>query len=163
MSEELKKEAAILNPADNLKELQQKQAELKKFLENMENSKKAVEKGSAEYHLNRLLYENYLNPYDILELPLEANDTEIKKKFREISLKVHPDKSKHERAADAFSTVEKAYKLLMDPDKRRLYQRIMREARERVEIERARENKKRRKEGKELLPDDTFNIDFQTM
>ncbi len=59
--------------------------------------------------------------------------------------------------------MEKAYKLLMDPDKKRLYQRIMREARERVEIERTRENKKRKKEGKAPLPEDTFNIDVQTM
>ena len=59
--------------------------------------------------------------------------------------------------------VEKAYKLLLDPDKRRLYQRIMREARDRVEIERKRENKKREKEGKQLLPEDTFEIDVQNM
>ncbi|CAI2377685.1 unnamed protein product [Moneuplotes crassus] len=163
MSEELKKEAAIINPADTLKELEAKQAELKKFLANMENTNKPVEKDSQEYHLQRLLNENYVNPYDVLEIALEANEVEIKKRFRDLSRKLHPDKCKHERAADAFSEVEKAYKILMDPDKKRLYQRIMREARERVEIERDRENKKRRKEGKAPLPDDTFNIDVQAM
>ena len=39
----------------------------------------------------------------------------------------------------------------------------MREARDRVEIERKRENKKREKEGKQLLPEDTFEIDVQNM
>ena len=165
MSEEAKKEEDILNPADKLKQLQQKQVELKKFLENMEKTSKlgSVEKGSTEYHLNRLLNENYVNPYDILEIPPEANEVEIKNKHKELSRKIHPDKCSHERAGTAFDTVQKAYKVLMDPDKRRLYQRIMREARERVELERERENKKRRKEGKELLPEDTFNIDVQTM
>lgn len=51
----------------------------------------------------------------------------------------------------------------MNPEKRRIYQRIMREAKERVEMEREKENIKRRKEGKALLPEDTFNIDVQTM
>ena len=76
---------------------------------------------------------------------------------------VHPDKCKHERAPDAFHMVENAYKMLEDPEKRRIYQRIMREAKERVEIEREKENKKRLAEGKEPLPNDTFNIDVQTM
>ena len=49
-----------------------------------------------------------------------------------LSMLVHPDKNKHERAAEAFGVVEKAYKELMDVDKRRTYQRVMREARERV-------------------------------
>ena len=44
--------------------------------------------------------------------------------------------------------VEQAYKTLMDTEKRKVYQRIMREARERVEYERKKENKKREKLGK---------------
>lgn len=163
MSEEAKKDAPLATPQDKLKELEQKQNELSKFLDNLENSNKPKDKNSPEYHLNRLLNENYINPYDILELPAEATDLEIKKKFRELSLMVHPDKCKHPKAADAFSMVERAYKMLVDSEKRRIYQRIMREARERVEIEREKENKKRAKEGKELLPMDTFNIDVQTM
>jgi len=43
--------------------------------------------------------------------------------------------------------VEQAYKTLMDPEKRKVYQRIMREARERVEYERKKENKRREKMG----------------
>lgn len=44
--------------------------------------------------------------------------------------------------------VEQAYKTLMDAEKRKVYQRIMREARERVEYERKKENKRREKLGK---------------
>lgn len=43
--------------------------------------------------------------------------------------------------------VEQANKTLLDPEKRKVYQRIMREARERVEYERKKENKKREKLG----------------
>jgi len=38
-----------------------------------------------------------------------------------LSILVHPDKCKHERASDAFHTLEQAYKDLMDSDKRRMY------------------------------------------
>lgn len=163
MSETHKKDTTLVNPQDRLKELQQKEIEYNKLMDNLTNSHKPKDKESAEYHLNRLLNETYVNPYDILELPPEANDVEIKKQFKVLSLKVHPDKCKHEKAADAFNMVESAYKMLMNPDKRRIYQRIMREAKERVEYEREKENKRRAKEGKELLPMDTFNIDVQTM
>lgn len=163
MSEGGKKDIDLATPQDKLKELQQKEIELNKFLNNLENSHKPKDKNSAEYHLNRLLNETYVNPYDILEVAPEANDVEIKKQFRSLSLKVHPDRCKHEKAATAFNLIDNAYKLLMNPDKRRIYQRIMREAKERVEYEREKENKKRAKEGKELLPMDTFNIDVQTM
>ena len=62
-----------------------------------------------------------MNPYDILELGQEANDAEIKKRFRMLSILVHPDKCKHERAPDAFHVLEQAYKTLIDPEKRRMY------------------------------------------
>jgi DnaJ family protein C protein 8 len=48
----------------------------------------------------------FVNPYDILEVGPEANETEIRKRFRMLSLLVHPDKCKHERAADAFHLLE---------------------------------------------------------
>ena len=63
----------------------------------------------------------FVNPFDILEIGHEASEAEIKKKYRMLSILVHPDKCKHERAADAFHTLEQAYKTLMDADKRRMY------------------------------------------
>jgi hypothetical protein len=72
---------------------------------------------------------------------------------------IHPDKNKHPKAADAFHgehnlvkadlclVVEQAYKTLLDSDKKKLYQRVMREARERVEYERKKSNKKRETQG----------------
>lgn len=47
--------------------------------------------------------------------------------------------------------VETAYKNIMNPDKRKIIQRIIREAKERVESLRKKENKDRTKKGKKIL------------
>ena len=80
-----------------------------------------------------------------------------------LSILVHPDKCRHEKASDAFHLLEQAYKTLMDPEKRRIYQRVMREAKERVEHERKKENSRRLAAGKDALPEETFNSDVQDM
>lgn len=120
-------------------------------------------KFTQDYQLDRLLNQTFVNPYDILEIGAEASDEEIKKKFRMLSILVHPDKCRHEKAADAFHLLEQAYKTLMDPEKRRIYQRVMREAKERVEYERKKENAKRKDMGRDPLPEETFNIEVQNM
>ena len=61
---------------------------------------------------------------------------------------MHPDKAKDPRAPDAFHVAEQAYKTLQDVEKRKIYQRVMREARERVTFDREKENKRRAKAGK---------------
>lgn len=81
----------------------------------------------------RLVEKEYVNPYDVLEVGFEAGDVEIKTRFRLLSKLVHPDKCHHEKAKEAFHVLDKAYKTLMDVDKRRTYQRVMREAKESVE------------------------------
>ena len=80
-----------------------------------------------------------------------------------LSILVHPDKCKHERAPDAFHVLEQAYKTLIDPDKRRMYQRVMREARDRVEVARRKENIRRLAKGMEELPHDTVNLEVSEM
>jgi DnaJ family protein C protein 8 len=49
----------------------------------------------------------------------------------------------------------------MDPEKRRIYQRVMREAKERVEYERKKENARRSAVGLDSLPEETLNIEVQ--
>lgn len=80
-----------------------------------------------------------------------------------LSILVHPDKCKHEKAADAFHTLEQAYKALMDSDKRRMYQRVMREARDRIEVTRRKENIRRVTKGMDELTSDNLNIEIQEM
>ena len=85
-----------------------------------------------------------------------ASDEEIKKQFRNFAILLHPDKCKDPRAKDAWHTVEQAHKTLNEPEKKKVYLRIMKEAKERTEFERAKENKKREKSGQLPLPDSTF-------
>jgi DnaJ family protein C protein 8 len=118
---------------------------------------------TADNQLERLFAQRFSNPYDVLLLSSEASEEEIRKQARSISILIHPDKCKDSRASDAFHMVDTAYKTLMDPEKRKIYQRIMREARERVEHDRKKENKKRVKEGKPELPEDTFEMQYREM
>jgi len=59
--------------------------------------------------------------------------------------------------------LEQAYKTLIDPDKKRMYQRVMREARDRVEVARRKENIRRQAKGMEELPPDTINLEISEM
>ncbi|XP_063810647.1 dnaJ homolog subfamily C member 8 isoform X2 [Pseudophryne corroboree] len=62
-----------------------------------------------------------LNPYEVLQLDPEATDEEIKKRFRQLSILVHPDKNQDdpERAQKAFEAVDKAYKRLLDTEQKK--------------------------------------------
>ena len=135
MSEEVKTDGKSID-AKTEKEFHDFMAELKKL-------SKEDNKFTQDYQMQRLLSTTFVNPYDILEVGAEASEEEIKKKFRMLSILVHPDKCRHEKAADAFHLLEQAYKQLLDSDKRRIFQRVMREAKERVEYERKKENAKR--------------------
>ena len=66
----------------------------------------------------------------------------------QISKLIHPDKCKDNRATECFHILEQTYKILQNREKRAVYQRIMREAWDRTEFERKKENKKREKSGK---------------
>jgi DnaJ-class molecular chaperone len=59
--------------------------------------------------------------YEILELEKNASETEIKKAYRKLSLKHHPDKSSEPGSEERFKEICKAYSTLSDPDKRRDY------------------------------------------
>jgi len=45
----------------------------------------------------------------------------MKKKYRMLSILLHPDKCKLPKAAEAFTVLDKAYKTLQDPEKRRTF------------------------------------------
>ena len=135
------------------------QVEFDDFIAEMTKMSKDNANFTKEHQLERLISKFYINPYDVLEIGYEASEVEIKKKYKMLSMLVHPDKNKHEKAAQAFNTVEKAYKELMDADRRRTYQRVMREAKERVELQRKKINEKKMLQGQDPLPNDTFDLE----
>jgi hypothetical protein len=59
--------------------------------------------------------------YDILDVGREATDVQIKKAYRRLALKFHPDKCKAPSAEDAFKRISKAFQCLSDSAKRRQY------------------------------------------
>lgn len=59
--------------------------------------------------------------YEILEIPKTASETEIKKAYRALSLKYHPDRNKSPDAQSTFQKISEAYETLGDPNKRKQY------------------------------------------
>ncbi|XP_952078.1 uncharacterized protein TA14295 [Theileria annulata] len=62
------------------------------------------------------------NIYEILEVSRDAKDSEIKAKYRELSLKWHPDKNKDcVECEKRFLKIKEAYKIILNPYLRELY------------------------------------------
>ncbi len=63
--------------------------------------------------------------YKILGVSKDAKDAELKKAFRKLALKYHPDRNKGDKAAEEqFKKVNEAYAVLSDPKKRQQYDMI---------------------------------------
>ena len=62
-----------------------------------------------------------MNPYEILGIDKSATESEIKKAFRKLSKKYHPDVCKEENADQKFKEVNDAYNILSDPQKKANY------------------------------------------
>ena len=64
-----------------------------------------------------------MDPYKVLGISSDATDEEVKKAYRELSRKYHPDANPDNKAeAEAkFKEVNEAYETLSDPQKRKMY------------------------------------------
>lgn len=62
--------------------------------------------------------------YEVLGIPPNASDEEVKKAFRRLALEYHPDRNKKPDAEERFKEVNEAYQALSNPDKRTAYDRF---------------------------------------
>jgi DnaJ-class molecular chaperone len=62
-----------------------------------------------------------MNPYEVLEIPKDASDKDIKDAYRQMAKLWHPDKNKSPGAEEKFKEINTAYNILIDPNLRQRY------------------------------------------
>lgn len=93
--------------------------------------------------------------YKILGLAPDADESAIKKSYRKLALKLHPDKNSAPHADEAFKAVGLAYATLSDSQKRAVYDRYGDEDPDRRGMRRGPQFN-----GQEVSPEDIFNMFF---
>ncbi|XP_077168606.1 dnaJ homolog subfamily C member 18 isoform X1 [Paroedura picta] len=84
--------------------------------------------GNATYTKEQLLgvqrIKRCKNYYEILGVESDATDEELKKAYRKLALKFHPDKNCAPGATEAFKAIGTAFAVLSNPEKRLHYDRF---------------------------------------
>jgi len=129
---------------------------------------KAIEKADAvltpKQQIDRLnrpgsKYFN-LNPFDVLQVHPDTENDDIRKKYRKLSILVHPDKNtdNKEMAQKAFDAVKKSWETLNNEKARERALGVVEDAKIRLEMKLKAKRKKLKKEGKstEIAEDDPY-------
>ncbi|KAI8323651.1 DnaJ-domain-containing protein [Martensiomyces pterosporus] len=109
----------------------------------MSNSDKEIERLlkqeetqlSRQQEVERVLSASTLDPFDILQVAHTCTPSEIKVAYRIRSRLIHPDKTDHEKAREAFEKLKKAETELMDDEKRKSITAMMDEAKRELAAE----------------------------
>lgn len=71
----------------------------------------------------------YRDYYEVLGVIRSAGADEVKRAYRKLARKFHPDVSKEKNAENKFKEVQEAYEVLRDPEKRAAYDQLGRDYR----------------------------------
>ncbi|HNT77425.1 MAG TPA: J domain-containing protein [Anaerolineae bacterium] len=68
---------------------------------------------------------DYKDYYQILGVPREASDKDIKQAYRKLARQYHPDMNPNDKSAEEkFKDINEAYEVLSDPQKRKMYEQF---------------------------------------
>ncbi|XP_034485203.1 dnaJ homolog subfamily C member 8 isoform X1 [Drosophila innubila] len=95
-----------------------------------------------------------LNPFEVLQIDPDVEVADIKKRYRTLSILVHPDKNhdNQERAQMAFDIVARSWKILENDLTRKKCLEVYEEAKGRTDHMIAEKRKKLKKEGRSFEP-----------
>ena len=100
---------------EKVKEIREKEKEEEKKNEQNGEKPKNTDDEACEKIINNKDY------YDILGITKETSNDDIKRAYKKLAIKFHPDKNKSPKAEEAFKKIATAYQTLTDPKKRELF------------------------------------------
>ncbi len=96
---------------------------------------------------------NFIDYYQILGIPKDASEADIKKAYRKLARKYHPDINPNDKESERkFKEANEANEVLSDPEKRKKYDQYGKDWMHADEIERARQQQQQQQRSQRTAP-----------
>lgn len=106
----------------------------------------------------------FVNYYNILGIDKQASAEEIKKAYRKLARKMHPDLNPNDKEAHKkFQEINEANEVLSDPEKRKKYDQYGNDWQHAEQFEKAKQSQQRRPSASESFSEDDFSDFFTSM